>query len=53
MATKQKIKKVKHQRNWRNVSFVDPFTGFFHTGRYRLDEINLLERFVEVKILKA
>lgn len=53
MATKQKVKKVKHHRNWRNVSFVDPFTGMYHSGRYRLDEINLLERFIEVKILKA
>ena len=53
MATKQKIKKVKHHRNWKNISFVDPFTGFFHTGRYRDDEIKLLENFIEVKILKA
>jgi hypothetical protein len=53
MATKQNIKKAKHHRNWKNISFVDPFTGMYHSGRYRDDEIALLERFIEVKILKV
>ena len=53
MATKLKIKKVTHHRNWKNISFVDPFTGMYHSGRYRDDEIKLLENFIEVKILKA
>ena len=50
--TKQKIKKVPHHRNWKNISFVDPFTGCYQTGRYSLNEINLMERFMEVKIIK-
>ena len=50
--SKYKPKKVPHHRNWLNVSFVDPFTGFYHQGRYRRDEINLMEHFMEVKILK-
>lgn len=52
MATKQKIKKVPYHRNWRNISFVDSFTGCYQSGRYSLNEINLLERFVEVKIIR-
>ena len=50
--SKYKPKKVPHHRNWRNVSFVDPFTGFYHQGRYNVNEINLMEHFMEVKIIK-
>ena len=51
--SKFKPKKISHHRNWRNISFIDPFTGFYHQGRYRRDEINLMEHFMEVKILKS